>query len=104
MREGVAFSTDELTYTGAGTGTAATLLVTFCAVNDAACPPADVCSGFEEGFVYATVTVLPLATAPERVSSTFVPETETELTDLAAEFTVTANAEAAGTILASERL
>ena len=46
--EGDAFSTTELTYTGTG---AATLLVTFCAVNDAACPPDEVCRGLVEGLV-----------------------------------------------------
>ena len=44
--EGDAFSTTELTYTGKG---AATLLVTFCAVNDAACPPEEVCRGLVDG-------------------------------------------------------
>jgi hypothetical protein len=46
--EGEALSITELTYTGTG---AATLLVTSFAVNDAACPPAEVCRGLVEGLV-----------------------------------------------------
>ena len=53
----------------------------------AACPPAEVCSGLEEGFVYATVTVFPYAAGLESVRRTFVPDTDTELTLLAVELT-----------------
>jgi len=48
MAEGDAFSTATLTSTGRG---GATLLVTFRALNDSACPPAAVCKGFVDGLV-----------------------------------------------------
>ncbi|MBK7480856.1 MAG: hypothetical protein IPI69_14825 [Bacteroidales bacterium] len=54
--------------------------------------------------VYATVTVFPYAAGLDRVRSTFVPDTDTELTLLAVELTRTVNADAAGIILARERL
>jgi len=102
---GVAFSIAALINTGAGgAGGALTLLVTVWAEREAAWPPSAVCSGLAEGFVYATVIVLPYATELARVKTTFVPETETELILLTAEFTWTEKAEAAGTILASVRL
>jgi hypothetical protein len=47
---------------------------------------------------------LPYATGLARVKKTFVPDTVTELTALAAEFTWTEKADAGGTILASVRL
>jgi hypothetical protein len=97
---GVAFSTTALWKTGI----ARTLFVTVCELRVAACPPAEVCSGLEDGFVYATVTTSPLTTALDRVSLTLPDTIATDETVLVVELTLTVNAEAAGTILASEGL
>ena len=101
---GVTTTGGGVTTTGGGVTTALTPFDTVWPLNDAACPPSGVCKGFEEGFVYAIVTMSPFTTGVASVTITLVPETETELIDLAAEFTMTENAETAGTVLASARL
>jgi hypothetical protein len=65
-----------------------------------ALPPATVCNGLLEGMVYETVTTSPATIRFTKVSLTFAPETETEFTVLATEFTKTINDEMEGTILA----
>ena len=68
-----------------------------------ACPPEGVCSGLLPGFVYVTVITSPLIMALARVNWTFVPEMATVFTVRAAELTITAKAEGAGTILARDK-